>query len=119
MKDLSSRWAAFAEQLADVFAARVAEMIAHRVARIVLDRLTYVPLPIKETFTVNDLRDVLACESDSAVYRTLERLRVCAYTPGKYRRRDVLEGIARASFSARQARGWESLARIYRRGPNE
>jgi hypothetical protein len=79
---------------------------ALKVADLVVAKLHLSPPPCYETYTLNDLRTVLACESDSAVYRTLERLRVKPYCPGKYSRRDVENAMAKRSHEARRSAGW-------------
>jgi hypothetical protein len=68
--------------------------------------LTVQPPAPKETYSVADLHVVLGCDSDSAVYRTLEKLRVRPYAPGKYRVADVKNGMAKAALRARQAAGY-------------
>ncbi len=60
----------------------------------------------EETYTLADLRRVLACESESAVYRTLEKIRVRPYAAGKYRVKDVRDGMARAARREAQAAGY-------------
>lgn len=90
MHTLSSEQSAFAREVADL----------------VVSMLICNPPPRRETYTLSDLRTVLACESDSAVYRSLKVLKIAAYSPGKYRRKDVENQIAKASFHARRAAGY-------------
>lgn len=82
------------------------EELAQRTAELVREELAHNPPPPRETYTLADLRVVLACESDSAVYRTLEKLRLRAYAPGKYRVREVNNAMAKASLRERMAAGY-------------
>lgn len=72
----------------------------------VMELMRYVPPVRRETYTLADLRIVLACDSDSAVYRTLEKLKVRAYAPGKYRVKDVANAMANASVREQKAAGY-------------
>ena len=76
--------------------------IAQRIAQIVLARLPNVAAQ-SEAVTTEEAMRMLACRSASALYRELEDLGVRAYRPGKYRRNDIINAVARRSHRAQQA----------------
>lgn len=84
------------------------EALATRVAEIVLSRLPVANL--RETIGPEELQIMLGCDSVSATYRTAKALGIRAYLPGKYRRKDVENQIARRSYAARTQRETKSAA---------
>ncbi len=74
------------------------EAIAQRTAELVLARL---PAVQSETIGPEALQVMLDCDSVSATYRRAKALGIRAYLPGKYRRKDVENAIARKSYNAR------------------
>jgi hypothetical protein len=84
------------ERIADRISERIAERIAGRVAALL--RATTVPDRI--AVGIEELQPMLGCNSKSATYRELEKLGVRAYSPGKYRRADVENAVARKSHQA-------------------
>lgn len=55
---------------------------------------------LNETVDVEQLQVMLRCDSRSATYRAAKKIGIRPYTRGKYRRKDVVERIARSSFHA-------------------
>lgn len=78
------------------------EAIAERVAQIVIARMPEPP-PLPESVTVEVAMKMLSCETRSAFYRELEDLGVRPYRPGKYRRNDIINAVARRSYAASKA----------------
>lgn len=73
------------------------EALAQRVATLVAEKLSYTTP--NETLGIAEVMPLLNCRARSTAYRTLAALQVRAYLPGKYRRRDVENAIARMSRS--------------------
>ncbi len=75
------------------------EAVAQRTAELVLARMS---APVGETIGLDGLQTMLGCRSTSATYRAAAALNIRAYLPGKYRRKDVENAIARRSYAARK-----------------
>lgn len=81
------------------------EALAERIAQLVLAHMAD-PAPLPEAVTVEQAMKMLSCDTRSAFYRELEDLGVRAYRPGKYRRNDIINAVARRSYAAaRRAHG--------------
>lgn len=78
------------------------EAMAQRVAQIVIATMP-APEPLPESVTVEAAMRMLSCETRSAFYRELEDLGVRPYRPGKYRRNDIINAVARRSYAAAKA----------------
>lgn len=87
------------------------EAIARRTAELVLAMLP-IGEPLPESVTPEGAMKMLACESESALYRELADLGVRAYRPGKHRRDDIVHAVALRSQRARQAAKRKPAARV-------
>jgi hypothetical protein len=82
------------------------EALAQRIADLVAAKLGAATLnqSLIETVGLAELKAMLGCRSTGAVYRIVRKIGIRPYARGRYRRKDVVERIARSSYQANHPR---------------